>query len=338
MGIDLEVGEESHWTNISVRRFAGNADPIAMITKKAKDVVIDAIQAGWKGPPFDPFELAKIRQISTTAREDVLDARLVLSGSRPQIEYNPNQPRRRVRFSIAHEIAHTLFPDYMEVSRSRARDPRIGGDDWQLELLCNIAGAEILMPTGDKLNLASPFTAESLIRLQSQFDVSMEALAIRLANVSRMPFTIVVAARIPNGDTPLYRIDYTQPSRTSKLLLPRGLVFENHIFAQCTAVGYTAKGIEQKSDSLPEITWECVGIPPYPGDEFPRVIGIASLRGSRSSESPSIVYLRGNALEPRGLGTRIIAQVVNDKTPNWGAGFAREVAIQYPDVQNDFWE
>jgi O-acetyl-ADP-ribose deacetylase (regulator of RNase III) len=332
------TGDQSlRWTNRSATKLARGGDPVQTVIQAAREVVLGAIQAGWSGPPFDPFWLAKYLRIPTTAREDVLDARLVLSGTQLRIEFNPNQSRRRIRFSIAHEIAHTLFPDCIEITRNRSRDPHPTKDDWQLELLCNIGAAEILMPTGSDIDPSLPVTAETMLRLQSQFDVSMEAIGNRLANVTRTPFTIVVAARTDDDEkAPIYRIDYAQPSRTSRIELPRGLEIENHVFAQCTAVGYTAKGSERGSGRLPEIDWECIGIPPYPGKKYPRVIGIASVRSSRPLDAPSLVSVRGSALEPRGAGPRIIAQVVNDKTPIWGAGFAKAVAVKYPTAQIDF--
>jgi len=331
--------QEIGWTNRSVQRFAGGSDPMTLITKKAREVVLDAIQAGWTGPPFDPFGMAKHLSIPIVAREDVLDARLVVSGPRIQIEFNPNQSRRRIRFSIAHEIAHTLFPDCIEAARNRGKNPHAASDDWQLELLCNVAAAEILMPTGHDLDPLSPVNAESMLRLQSQFDVSMEALAVKLAKVSRLPFTIVVAARTGDDDkVPGYRIDYAQPSRTSRIEPTQGLEIASHVFAQCTAVGYTSKGRERVSKHLPEMNWECIGIPPYPGSRFPRVIGIASLRDPDAIEAPSLVLVRGSALEPRGEGSRIIAQIVNDKTPIWGAGFAKAIADKYPSAQAEFIE
>src|SRR5207245_1567973 len=36
---------------------------------------------------------------------------------RIQIEFNPNKPKGRLRYSIAHELAHTLFPDRAEAVR-----------------------------------------------------------------------------------------------------------------------------------------------------------------------------------------------------------------------------
>jgi O-acetyl-ADP-ribose deacetylase (regulator of RNase III) len=66
------------------------------------------------------------------------------------------------------------------------------------------------------------------------------------------------------------------------------------------------------------------------------VIGVIRDGASKADNTLSIISLRGNALDPRGTGARIIAQIVNDKTPNWGAGFGRAVKNKYPSVQEDF--
>ncbi len=243
------------WTNTSVLQFAGKSDPIELITRKARDEVLRAIQAGWQGPPFDPFRLAEHLGLRTIPREDVLDARTVPAGSRRlQIEFNPNRSRGRLRFSVAHEIAHTLFPDCFESIRNRELHTRISEDDWQLELLCNIAAAEFLMPVGSEIDSRSPITIDNILRLQKEFDVSTEAISIRLAKITNEPCTIFAAARILDEEiVASYRTDYSIRSRTSKLEIPRGLEIQNTILSQCTAVGYTAKGKERRLGSLPEL-------------------------------------------------------------------------------------
>ena len=332
--------QTGYWTNPSILQFAGKSDPIDLITKNAKEAVMGAIQVGWQGPPFDPFKLADLLQIPTIPREDVLDARIIPSGSRRLlIEFNPNRPRGRMRFSVAHEIAHTLFPDCIESTRNRGEKTGTRDDDWQLELLCNIAASEFLMPAGEEIDSKAPVTIDNLLRLQKLFDVSTEAISIRLAKVTLEPCTIVAAARIADVESMrAYRIDYSIPSRTSMIALPRGLEIEDTIFSQCTAVGYTAKGRERVNSKPPELYLECVGIPPYLGRNYPRVIGVVRDGNTRTADALSLMSLRGNALDPRGTGPRIIAQIVNDKTPNWGAGFARAVRNKYPSVQKDFKE
>jgi len=329
-----------YWTNPSVLQFAGNSDPVELITKKTREEVLRAIQAGWQGPPFDPFKLADFLKIPTIPREDVLDARIIpASSQRVQIEFNPNKPHGRLRFSIAHEIAHTLFPDCIENVRNRGQVTTIRDDDWQLELLCNIAAAEFLMPVGSEVDPQIHVTIDNLLRLQKEFDVSTEAISIRLAKITLEPCTIFAAARITNDESiPTYRFDYSVPSRTSTIEIPRGLHVHDTILSQCTAVGYTAKGHQRDIGKFRELYLECVGIPPYPGRNYPRVIGIALHKNGKAVKALSITSLCGDALEPRGTGLRIIAQIVNDKTPNWGAGFARAVRNKYPSVQKDFKE
>lgn len=334
------LNRDVFWTNPSVLKFSGESDPIELITQKARDEVLHAIQAGWQGPPFDPFKLAEHLGIRTIPREDVFDARIVPAGSRRlQIEFNPNRSRGRLRFSVAHEIAHTLFPDCFESIRNRELHTRISEDDWQLELLCNIAAAEFLMPVGSEIDSRSPITIDNILRLQKEFDVSTEAISIRLAKITSEPCTIFAAARILDEEiVTSYRTDYSIRSRSSKLEIPRGLEFQNTILSQCTAVGYTAKGKERGFGSLPELYLECVGIPSYPGRYYPRVIGIARTTTHAEVRVSNLTLLRGDALEPRRTGERIIAHIVNDKTPNWGAGFGRAVKKEYPSAQKDFSE
>jgi O-acetyl-ADP-ribose deacetylase (regulator of RNase III) len=332
--------QTEYWTNPSVLLFAGKSDPIDFITKKARDEVLKAIQSGWQGPPFDPFKLAEVLEIPTIPREDVLDARILSTGSqRLQIEFNPNRPRGRIRFSVAHEIAHTLFPDCVENVRNRGQVSETREDDWQLELLCNIAAAEFIMPVGEEIDSKIPVTIENILKLQKQFDVSTEAISIRLAKITIEPCTMFATARIVDDErAPSYRIDYSICSRSSAVELPRGQEIHDTLLSQCTAVGYTAKGIQRSIGKFRELYLECVGIPPYPGRNYPRVVGIARHKNGKETRALRITSIRGDALEPRGNGRRIIAQIVNNKTPNWGAGFARAVKNRYPLAQKDFRE
>jgi hypothetical protein len=136
------------WTNESVLRFANGREPVQALVEAARNLILNAIDEGWSGPPFDPMRLAELRGIQVSPRGDIPDARTVPPGqNRLVIGYNPTRPNGRVRYSIAHELAHTLFPDCGAKVRNRGRHGG-GTDDWQLEALCNIAAAEILMPVG----------------------------------------------------------------------------------------------------------------------------------------------------------------------------------------------
>src|SRR4051812_46947945 len=123
---------KGYWTNPSVLKFAGsNSDPVAAIIETAQSVVLKAIDDGWKGPPFDPLMLADLLRIEIIARQDVVDARTTpAKNNRFLIEFNPNRPKARIRYSIAHEIAHTFFPDCHEQVRRRSALHE-NKDDWQ---------------------------------------------------------------------------------------------------------------------------------------------------------------------------------------------------------------
>jgi hypothetical protein len=123
------------------------ADPIMAIERKARDLVLRARDAGWQGPPFNPIAIADLLHIPVEANADIADARTIPTTAGIKIQFNPTQPRERVRFSIAHEIAYSLFSDVADEARYRGGSTRVE-DDWQLEMLCNIAAAEFVMPAG----------------------------------------------------------------------------------------------------------------------------------------------------------------------------------------------
>jgi Zn-dependent peptidase ImmA (M78 family) len=166
----------SFWSNESVLEFSRGVDPIAAILELAQKTALEALEKGWSGPPFDPFELAKIRDIVVVPKEDVSEARLSTRAGRAVVEYNPLRPMTRIRYSVAHEIAHTLFADFAKTIRHR-RGKSASGDEWQLEMLCNLAAAEFLMPLGtlNPSDLAN-FDIERILEWRRAYAVSTEAM------------------------------------------------------------------------------------------------------------------------------------------------------------------
>ncbi len=316
---------------------ASDRDPVEVITERARDVVLGAIEEGWRGPPYDPFELAELMQVPAVPREDLYDARLVpAEGGRVRLEFNPTRPRGRVRFTIAHELAHTFFPDYKRAARYRS-GRKARADEWQLELLCNVAAAELLMPIGSFQSLEDePLKIERLMEVRKTFEVSTEALLLRIVRLTARPSAAFAAARI-HGDRPdsPFRLDYAIGSRSWSSALRRGLkIPATSVLSEITAVGYTAKRREGW-DGAEEVGVECVGIPPYPGQRLPRVVGLL-LASSGATPSHEITELVGDATAPRGDGPRLIVHLVNDKTSNWGGPFARALKTRYPTAQAAF--
>jgi O-acetyl-ADP-ribose deacetylase (regulator of RNase III) len=328
---------QDRWTNASVKRLAGEDDPVEVITKKARGLVLAAMDSGWSGPPFDPLLLSDFIKLQVVPRGDLRDARIVPAGDGFCIEYNPTRPRSRVRYSIAHEIAHTLFPDCSDQIRNRAAPREIRNDEWQLEALCNIAAAEFLMPMGSLGQLTpQDLGIDNLLELRQKYDVSTEAILIRAVHAVNWPCAVFSASRIesPGGQTE-YRLDYVIGSNAWRVATGRGARLSGlNIISQCSAIGYTAKGTERIGGT--DLHVECIGIPPYPGSTFPRVTGILTPSGEAESGA-AITFVRGDALEPRGKGRKLIVHVVNDATPNWGGrGFAQALRRKWPAVQESF--
>lgn len=124
---------------------AEGEDAIPLIKSMARELVLEAYNCGWSGPPFNLVDLAEMRGMEVVPNELVIDARIVpREDGTYRIEYNPFQSEARINFSIAHEIGHTLFPDCKKLIRNREQQPE--KDSWELEFLCNVAAAEILLP------------------------------------------------------------------------------------------------------------------------------------------------------------------------------------------------
>jgi len=326
------------WTNESVKPFASTGDPVAAMVERANKVVLDAVEHGWSGPPFDTFELANILGFAVIPCESIRDARLVpLPRNHYRIEYNPVQPQARIRFSIAHEIAHTFFPDCREQIRHRSARHEMACDDWQLEMLCNIVASELLMPLGSFPEIGNAeFSIDNLLRLRERFQVSTESVLLRFLKLSRIPCAVFAASRQSGGSDSL-RIDYLRTANCWGVPFTSGWeIPANSVVNECGSIGYTAKRVESWDSDVGAMRIESVAIPSYPGADSPRVVGMLSPAKAKAMACPTIQYLVGDATSPRGDGARIIAQVVNDATPRWGGGFARVVGQRWRDAQNDF--
>ncbi len=333
-------GEEmsaAFWTNPSVLALGSNNDPVKAISAKARALVLNALELGWQGPPFDPFALAELLKIDTVPTSNVRDARTVpLSRNRYRIEFNPDRPRRRVRYSLFHEIAHTLFPDCAQMIRNRGIHTATGADDWQLEMLCNVAAAEFLLPIGalgSVYNLRP--SVDAVLDLRERYEASAEAALLRIRRLTTDPALAFACHR--NSTAGRYTIEYAAPTAsTSWNLRPGSQLPARTAAAECTAIGFTSKQTE-KWPQFGEVRVECVGIAPLPQNVYPRVIGFICPLGPQMVTGPSITYVRGDATAPRGSGAKLLLQVVNDSAITWGGGgFALAVKRRWPSAHREF--
>lgn len=330
----------TNWTHPSVLLLSSERDPLEVIVRRARDLVINATDSGWMGPPYDPIQLAEMLGVQVRPNHNVKDARVLpLAGNdRFVIEYNPNRPPARIRYSLAHEIIHTFFPDCGDYIRNRAARAEMQSDEWQLEMLCNIGAAELLMPIGSMPHLdEAELTIDRVLEYRSRFQVSTEAVLIRVARIASQPCAAFCSTRIEEGENAgRYRLDYAITSASwNGPQLRSALIPTGTRLAQSVSTGFTDKFAECWIKDLGEFYIECVAIPPYPGAAFPRVAGLIFPKEMIAAEQP-ITFLKGDATEPRGPGHKIIAHIVNDGAPRWGGGFAYAVRKKWPDVQADF--
>ena len=185
------------WSNCSVRAIAEGGDPVEALVSKIRQAVFQAIEEGFSGPPFDPFELAGYLGFVLFPSAEIRDARVVpIENDGFKIEFNPNMAKSRIRFSIAHEIAHAFFPDCDKSVRHRLTKQDMTGEDWELEMLCNIGAAEMLMPIGSFPSLKDEeLTIKNLLRLRKQFEVSIEALLLRVVKLTETPCFVFSASK-----------------------------------------------------------------------------------------------------------------------------------------------
>lgn len=325
------------WTNPSVKKLAKQDDPLETIVDKTRQLVLEAMDDGWTGPPYDPLQLAKLLEISVTPNMDIPDARIIPTSGNPEIEFNPNRSRTRIRFSLAHEIAHTLFPDYKESIHNRSGGLK-RSDDWQIELLCNVSAAEILMPFGPTSEIREvPIKMDNVIKIRNKYDVSTEAALLRMIKVTTQSVTLFSAAKTQDTKNASYRVEYVVHSKTSNLPIHAGLeISPDSVLSECTAIGWTSKRREKLFNELPSMEIECIGVLPYCDSIYPRVLGLMKSKPSTSSDPLEITYVVGDATKPRGDGHKIIAHIANDKSKRWGRGFGKVISKEWPELRASF--
>jgi Zn-dependent peptidase ImmA (M78 family) len=168
---------------------AANADVAIRLRARA---LIDAVRsvAAWDGPPFDLEALASFRgfRVTHSGLFDLSQDACIMPGI---IALNASKQPRRRRYSLAHEIAHTLFPDYDDALkaagklwRENRRTPADDPANRELERLCDVGASELLLPefVFRPLLLAGGFSLASIVGLRARFDASFEATSRRASD------------------------------------------------------------------------------------------------------------------------------------------------------------
>jgi len=326
------------WKDKSVQLLienSGKKDPIEIIRDKARSLVLSAFNEGWNGPPFDPIQLARILELTVLPNENILDARIIPDRSGNNIiEYNPYQKETRINFSIAHEIGHTFFPDFSDRIHNRENDK--DSSNWELEFLCDIAAAELLLPYAEFTVEANSvaLNLNSLLEISRKYRASVESVFLRFCEVVDKPCTIILASFLDEKQENL-RIDYVKSSQSASLQtdiikeIPKG----SSIY-ECLNPGWTAFKTEEWSIfNNSRYSIYSVGLPPIKKQQVSRVGAILVPEFYSEVSDEHIYVVNGDATKPRGDGNKIIVQLVNT-SGGLGFGFGRAMSKSWPESKN----
>lgn len=328
------------WTHQSVVEFSRGRDPVDVISEAARGLVLQGIDLGWSGPPYDPCELARLLGILVRPANLRADARTVVDSSAGElvVEYNPSRPIGRIRFSVAHELGHMLFPDVANEIRRRTTSGAVAewteGDDWQLEALCNVAAAEILMPSQTLRDLGVDYLAIGhLMDIRTRLAVSAEALLRRVVALASKPLTMFVAHRVDDDSKATLHVDYTVDSPAGAVIqiaeIPAG-----SLLWECSAVGHTVS--TQEHWTARGVQVEAVAVPPYPGQRHPRIVGLVQSLSGEPEMEPTLSEVVGKVFPLPTEGKQMVLHLVSNGARRWSGAFASSLAKELPSAAKQF--
>lgn len=156
-------------------------------------------------PPVDVYDLASsVAHVVDKEMDPDISGMLIpiepkVDGKEWAILVNQDHPPVRRRFTVAHELGHLLMHGYSTAHadsgyKVRFRDPRSSEGSVREEIEANQFAAEILMPEDvlldrlaeEDLEYVSLHEDENnsvLRRIAREFDVSQEALSIRISSL-----------------------------------------------------------------------------------------------------------------------------------------------------------
>jgi Zn-dependent peptidase ImmA (M78 family) len=236
-------GKKQQWQHPSVLALLENCGaglcPRKIIRRRATELIDYARRLGWYGPPYDPKILASI--LGIRVREKNLRAGtdgVLRTDGEDHLEILVRQglPKTRENFTICHEIAHTLFPDCFEIVRMRKQRGKVENHHLELELLCNLAAAELLMPM-EKFSSDVVYHGYSLKRvhpLAERYEASPEAVVRRMIATELEISCAVFFRRMkkpseeksrfttgPETQAQKMRVEYSIPSADFPVYIPK---------------------------------------------------------------------------------------------------------------------
>lgn len=175
----------------------GTGDPFEAVRIKARNAVSQYHQFLAESPPFNMQAVASTFGLHWSDDDPRYSADSEISpesDGRVVLRVNKSRPETRQRFSIGHEIGHTLFPEYeLSVQCRKATDRTWADPNDLIETLCDAAASELLFPTpwfSDRI-LTMPFCAAAIATLADDYKASREATARRFVELHEEPLAAV---------------------------------------------------------------------------------------------------------------------------------------------------
>jgi hypothetical protein len=212
------------------------------------------------------------------------------SGQQLEIVFNEDRPKTRQNFSICHEICHTLFPDGYEMIRHRYNERERFDPDRELEFLCDVGAAEILLPEIEFSKHVDRFGfgLTSVDPLRELYQSSREATIRRMVQLHRGSAAAVFLehrlkpsevsdARQASFDgfatEPFrkLRIAYSVPSESFAIFLPadKSVPDDSCAYEAMTSGGPTTSIETWDIRGLPRCRVEAMSMPSGPEDDAP---------------------------------------------------------------------
>ena len=159
---------------------------------KAITSIVSGLLEGVSCPPTDLSAIEKKVSVYSCVAEDIAGSgELRRDEAGLRIVYSCYLAKPRRRFTIAHELAHAYFetcwPDLPRPSK-------------EVEQLCDLMAAEILMPSSHVLELIKDeFRLERIFEIARTFQVSLSASAIRCAHLKSVTVFEVNGSKVTWG-------------------------------------------------------------------------------------------------------------------------------------------
>ena len=158
-------------------------DPVAAILWHARRLIAES---GIVEPPFRPASFAHLRRVKKLVYKTMqVEGCLIPCDGDFIIELRKDRPYGRTNFTCAHELGHTFFYESVPSIKYRTITNSQPHHDPEEERLCNVAAAELLMPSDVFRKISRDYSPspQSLQLIAQTFESSLTATVVRLLNL-----------------------------------------------------------------------------------------------------------------------------------------------------------